>query len=253
MLPPHTEDYLIDKKIKIFQPVDGYRAAIDAVLLSAMVTLPKNDGKILDVGSGTGAVSLCLAHRCQHQDMTVIGLELQPDLVELSNNSATQNNFDFLHFYHTDISKKPDPAICPPCSFDVVVSNPPYSDHDMPSPNPSKSAAHNHSSLNLTAWLKFCIKATKPSGYIHLINRTEALTEICTAVAGICGGLKILPIYSKTGQNSKRIIVSMQKDSKAPLQILPPLTIHKPDGSYTEQAQEILRNGKSIAEVLTLP
>lgn len=58
----YTNDYLLDKKVKIFQPVNGYRASTDAVLLSSLAQI-KNGDSILDVGSGTGAVSLCLAHR----------------------------------------------------------------------------------------------------------------------------------------------------------------------------------------------
>ena len=59
MLPEHTSDYLLDKKVKIFQPVNGYRASTDAVLLAAFVSVSKY-GKILDVGSGTGMRALCL-------------------------------------------------------------------------------------------------------------------------------------------------------------------------------------------------
>ena len=250
MLPPHTEDYLLDKKVKIYQPVAGYRASTDAVLLSAMVDSAQTDKKILDVGSGTGAVSLCLAERMKQQNMHISGLELQSDLAELSNYSASQNGFDFLHYYQADIREKPDPDTCLPCSFDMVVTNPPYSDHDMPSPNPSKSTAHNLQTFNLTKWIAFCLKMAKPFGKLYMINRTEALTEICTAVAGKCGAITVLPIFSKPNQVAKRIIVSMQKDSKAPLQILPPLTIHKPDGTYTDVAQELLRGGKCIREVL---
>ena len=59
----YTQDYLLDKKVKIFQPVDGYRASTDAVLLSAMPAAIKAGDKILDIGSGTGAISLCLAEK----------------------------------------------------------------------------------------------------------------------------------------------------------------------------------------------
>lgn len=252
MLPPYTEDYLLDQKVKIFQPINGYRASADAVLLSAMVDISKNHCNILDVGSGTGAVSLCLAHRAQKKDISITGLELQPELAELSDYSAQQNGFAFLHYYKADIREKIDNNICKPCSFDVVVTNPPYSDHDMPSPNMSKSAAHNLQTFNLTHWLEFCIKMAKPFGTIYVINRAEALAEICCAVKGKCGALKILPIFSKQEQLAKRIIVSMQKDAKTPLCILPPLTIHKPDSSYTKEANDLLRKGKTIAQVLAL-
>ena len=249
MLPTYTEDYLLDQKVKIFQPTAGYRASADAVLLSSMVNVSRMQSKILDVGSGTGAVSLCLAYREQKNDILMAGLELQPELAALSNYSAEQNRFAFLRYYQADIREKIDQNICKPCSFDIVVTNPPYSDHDMPSPNISKSTAHNLQAFNLKQWLTFCIKMAKPFGTIYMINRTEALDEICYTAENKCGAIKILPVFSKQGQPAKRIIVSMQKDSKAPLCILPPLTIHKPDGSYTDEAQKILRQGKTVAEI----
>ena len=67
-----TNDYLLDKKIKIFQPVNGYRASSDAVLLSSVVTEVRQNDCILDVGSGTGGISLCLAHRFEQNQ--IVGL-----------------------------------------------------------------------------------------------------------------------------------------------------------------------------------
>ena len=34
---PYTNDYLLDKQVKIFQPIDGYRASTDAVFLSSLL------------------------------------------------------------------------------------------------------------------------------------------------------------------------------------------------------------------------
>ena len=102
----YTADYLLNKKVKIFQPTDGYRAAIDAVFLSSVIDSAKVKigAKILDVGSGTGAVSLCLAYRLKEKQPQITGLEIQKDLVELSNKSATENGFaEFLHYEHCDV------------------------------------------------------------------------------------------------------------------------------------------------------
>ena len=55
-----TEDMLLDGRVKLAQPVDGLRTAIDAVLLAASVPV-KAGQHVLDLGCGAGAVSLCLA------------------------------------------------------------------------------------------------------------------------------------------------------------------------------------------------
>ena len=193
-----TEDYLLDKQVKIFQPIGGYRASSDAVLLSAMVNKVKKGAKILDVGSGTGAISLCLAQRLQNLGVSIEGLELQPDLVELASASASANGFDFLHFHQADIRQKFTIDNVAHGSFDVVVSNPPYSEKDMPSPNASKAAAHNHSGFDLEQWLIFCLKMLKSYGHIYLVHRAEALPQICSILQNKTGAITVLPLYSKT-------------------------------------------------------
>ncbi len=249
MLPPYTSDYLLDKKVKIFQPVDGYRASTDAVLLAAFAASLKN-GKILDVGSGTGAVSLCLAKRFENSNVDILGLELQPELAELSAFSAQQNNFKHLHYQNADIRLGTKENNLVPCSFDAVVTNPPYSEHDLPSPNKSKAAAHNHSGFDLCHWLEFCLKMAKPFGKIYIVNRAEALPQICNILHSKAGNLQILPIYSKKRQAAKRVLVAAQKDSKAPCRILPPFITHLENGSYSEAAQKILRSGLGFEDII---
>lgn len=243
-----STDYLLDKKIKIFQPLDGYRASTDAVLLAGMVAEAKNV-KILDVGSGTGAVSLCLAQRFKDFNTKIIGLEIQKDLAQLSEMSAKENNFGFLSYFNRNIKDKQTALEFEPCSFDIVITNPPYSDHDMPSPNLSKAAAHNLNEMNLENWLKFCLKMTKPFGKIFMVNRVEALPQICSVLNGKAGNITILPIYSKKGQPAKRIIISAQKDSKAPCVVSKPFYVHAENGEYTPEAQKILREGKSFKDI----
>ena len=235
----YTEDYLLNKRVKIFQPTDGYRAAIDAVFLAAMVDAKKiKEGmKIIDVGSGTGAVSLCLAERLKEKKIEITGLEIQEELVELSNLSATSNGFDFLHYELCDIREKNNDKAG---LFDFVVTNPPYSDHDMPSPNESKKQAHNMESFDLSKWVSACLKMLKPKGFIALINRTEALNEILRAMHNRAGNIQILPLYSKEGQTAKRILILAQKGSRAPTKILPPLYTHDNEGNYSKEAEKIL-------------
>lgn len=237
-----TNDYLLNKKVRILQPVDGYRASSDAVLLASLIENIKLSDTILDVGSGTGAVSLCLAYRFPENHIT--GLEIQPQLADFAKQSADINNFANLVYYQADIRQKKLPVS--PCFFSHVITNPPYSEHDRPSPNLSKALAHNHTDFTLNEWLKFCLKMLKPFGKIYLINRVEAIDEILNTFSKRAGGIKIIPVYSKPGQQAKRILISAQKDSKAPTVICPPFYMYNSDGTYTRAADEILRKGKSL-------
>lgn len=241
----YSEDYLLDKRVRIFQPLNGYRASTDAVLLSSLIACVKKGDNILDVGSGTGAVSLCLAHRFADKEISLTGLEIQPVLAELSNQSAAANNFDgFLKYLNCDIKDKL-PEI-ENCSFSHVITNPPYAENDMPSPNGSKALAHNHHNFSLAQWIKFCIKMLRPQGYFYIINRAEAVDEILNVIHGKLGNIKIIPLYSKSGQNAKRVMIAARKDNHAATVITPGIIIHKENGEYTPAAHKILRLGESL-------
>lgn len=243
----YSEDYLLDRKVKIFQPLNGYRASTDAVILSSVITQIKNNDTILDVGSGTGAVALCLAERFKTHPPQITGLEYQSELAELSNLSAKANGFEnFLKFLKADITDKKS---CPvPCSFSHVITNPPYTEHDLPSPNQGKAFAHNGKDFSLAGWIGFCLKMLRPQGYFYMINRAEAITAILTCLHGKTGEINVIPLYSKPGQTAKRIIITARKDSKAPAVIRSGLIVHEQNGDYTETSRRILREGLSFAE-----
>ena len=244
----YTEDYLFNLKVKIFQPVSGYRASTDAVMLSAMPDKVKSGDRILDVGSGTGAISLCLAHRLQQQNVRIYGFELQCDLAELSTLSAKENGFDdFLTYHNVDVRTKVIPEKAN--SFQHVITNPPYSEADMQSPNESKSLAHNFVDFNLDNWIQFCLKMLVPQGRLYMVNRAEALPQILVSLYGKAGEINIIPLCSKQNQNAKRVLVSARKGSRAPAVIRPSLTVHQDDGTYTYEAEQILRWGKCLAEL----
>ena len=236
------ENYLLDKKVRIYQPDKGYHASSDAVWLSAAVETIKKGDNILDVGSGTGAVSLCLAERFKNYSISITGLEIQELLATSSNHSAQENGFDFISFINTDIFK----SKLKPCSFAHVISNPPYSLNDMPSPNESKAFAHNFQTCNLQNWIDFCVRMLKPQGCFYMINRTEALDDILFFIHGRLGGIEVFPLHSKKELPAKRIIVRAKKDSKKPLVIHPGIVVHNSDGIYTSKAEQVLRKGSSI-------
>lgn len=244
----YTHDYLLDKRVKIFQPLNGYRASTDAVILSSMISKIKKGESILDVGSGTGAISLCLASRFAEQQPQIMGLELQPQLAELSNLSAQANNFaSFLQYINCNIKNKPREI--KNCSFNHVITNPPYSESDMPSPNISKALAHNHNNFSLKAWIDFCIKMIAPLGHFYIINRAEALDEILASIHGKLGHIEVIPLFSKAGQKAKRVVVRAQKDKHTPTTIHSGLIIHEANGEYTQTSHRILRLGQSYDEL----
>ena len=102
---------------------------VENALQIALEKLQKNPPhfRILDLGTGTGAIALALASElssiCQKQQISleIIGVDLMPDVVELAQSNAERNklNVQFLQSrWFENITGQ----------FDLIVSNPPYID-----------------------------------------------------------------------------------------------------------------------------
>ena len=102
---------------------------VEKALQIALEKLQENPPhfRILDLGTGTGAIALALASElssiCQKQQISleIIGVDLMPDVVALAQSNAERNklNVQFLqsHWFENITGK-----------FDLIVSNPPYID-----------------------------------------------------------------------------------------------------------------------------
>ncbi len=242
------ENHLLDKRVKIYQSDDTYKASIDAVFLAASIKDAKAGQKLLDVGLGTGAVALCVAHR--NPELEILGVEVQKELASLSQKSIEANNFsdrfDIVNADIADFEKKH-----PHGSFDYVVSNPPYYSDFSSSPNISRAKAHNMQSTPLSAWVNICLKMLKPKGYISIIIPPDKLDEIM-ALYNLkkVGDIKIYPLFSKPDNiDAKRLIVKARKSDKSPCKIYKGMIIHKEDGSYSVEADKILREAGAIEEL----
>ena len=116
-----TKDKLLGGRVLLLQPKRGYRAALDSVLLASAI--PAVDGdSVMDLGSGVGSASLCLAYRvkgCQ-----IEGIEVQRPLVSLGTQNISLNGFEErIKFVLGDVSEV---GKVWERRFDHVMINPPY-------------------------------------------------------------------------------------------------------------------------------
>ena len=115
-----TEDAFLDGRVRLLQPIAGYRAATDPVFLAA--ACPARAGeRVLDLGSGAGAAAFCLAARVP--GVRVEGLERQPAYAALSERNAARNGVDW-RVWRGDVAAPP--AELRQISFDHVITNPPF-------------------------------------------------------------------------------------------------------------------------------
>lgn len=240
-----TEDALLGGRVRLRQPAEGYRAAIDPVFLAAAV--PAHDGQtVLDAGVGVGAAALCVASRVP--GCRVVGIEVQPALATLARENVALNGLQGRIDVLTGSLAAPPPRLAPG-SYHHVMTNPPFlgADQAMPPPHAGKAVAHVEGEVDLAQWMRFCLNMLRPKGTLTVVHRADRLDELLSALRGKAGEVAIFPLWPKAGRAAKRIILRARKGVAAPLEILPGMVLHEEDGNYTAAAKAVLWDGAGLS------
>lgn len=241
-------DFLLGGRVRLAQPDGGYRAAIDPVLLAAYTAAAAGE-RVLDLGTGTGAAALCLAARVS--GVTVVGLEKRADAAGFARRNVALNGLDgAVAVLEGDLLAPPGSLA--PGSFDRVMMNPPYLRADAASlpPDGWKAAANVEGEAKLADWLRCAARMLKPRAMLTMVHRADRLDEILGALAaapfGGFGAFVLVPLWPKPGVEAKRVLVAARRGGKGPLRLTAGLTLHRPDGSYTDEAERVLRQAAAL-------
>ncbi len=239
-----TLDGLLDRRLSLRQPRQGYRAGDDAILLASAVRARPGQ-TVLDAGAGVGAVSLCLAWRCP--ELHIRGLELQPELVALGRDNIAANGMEErVSIQQGDIRQAP--AEIGQTVFDHTVCNPPFHVAGRAStpPDASKAIAHGEGETPLEDWLAFCLRRTVSGGSITIIHRSERLGALLAGLRQGAGDIVVFPLWARRDKPAKRVIVQARVGGRGPDIMHPGLCLLDAHGNDTEQAHSVLREGAAL-------
>lgn len=157
----------------------GMKVGTDSVLLGAWASLPTGPVRILDLGAGSGLLSLMAAQRCPQARITAV--EIDPEACADARANADASPFgprievvcaDAMVFQPT---RQPDAIIC----------NPPYFDSALVSPDARRAAARHGKSFDAVGALRFAsahldadgtlAMVTPADGWQHLVFEAEML------------------------------------------------------------------------------
>ena len=201
-----------------------YNPTSDAVWLAAFA--PMGVKTVLDVGIGTGAVSLCLLTHIP--DAQITGIDISADMLEACQKNIDLNNKQ-IKLLNEDITKWSTPE-----NYDLVITNPPYFQ--------GTPALHNaHHNIEIYQWTKKCLARVKPNGYFCIIVDAQLVDRVIAVLYDKhMGDVQIFPLFSKKN-TAERIMLRAKKCVRTGA------TYHK---GLSMNNNSILRSGLTVDALL---
>lgn len=232
---------LFEGELSCDQHRDGYRFSIDAVLLAHFISVKKNE-RILDLGTGSGVISLILLYRYAHIISECSGVELQKSLVDLATNNIKNNNFDHMNkIFHCDV--KCLQKHCAPGAYDKIICNPPFYPENSGRVNTKDEAsiARHQTATGIDDFLAGAAYAVKNRGSVYFIYPAEYLADFLVKAAHyklVSKNLRFVYSYHNSSNGAKLVLIKCIKNGGNGLFVSDPLYIYTgKNGSYTSEIE----------------
>jgi tRNA1(Val) A37 N6-methylase TrmN6 len=191
------------------------------VLLSWYCVPPKKTKRILELGSGCGAISIFLA---KNHGLNVTGIEVDRELYELSlRNSELNKTSDLTAFLNTSVSALKESLSC--CSYDMIVSNPPHYLHSgIASPDDRRNLARRASVDLMNEFVETTGFLLKNRGAFFFLLHPRDLTRWIRAFEDAKLAVHRLRFaYGKTDRQAQLVLIGGRKSSSSEIVVEPPI------------------------------
>lgn len=237
-------DFLNEEGLKIIQNKNEFCFGIDSVLLSHFAEDISPGSEVVDLGTGTGIISILLAS--QEKIKKISAIEIQPQMCEMASRSVAlnqlQNKIEIMNENIKELDKKLKKNY-----FDAIVTNPPYKklNAGIRNKKESKLISRHEILCNLEDIIKISSKLLKDKGAVYMVHRPERLVDIMTIFRKYKIEPKILKfIYPKKNREPNLLLIKAVKNAGEFLKIEKPLIVYNEDGTYTDEILKIYHKSR---------
>ncbi len=218
--PSYTKDKV--GELTVVQPVKGYRFSIDSLLLAEFAA-PKAYDKILDLGCGSGIISLLIAKR--FPEVKLVGVEIQEELALLAEENVKINHLEEqIEIIKGDLKEIKNYVQAG--QFDYVVSNPPFRpiQSGRVCPDKGEAVARHEIAADLEAFMDAARYALHPGGRLAIVYPAEMTARL---IKSMC--VKRLEpkrmefVHPSQDKNARMVLAEGCKDAGTEVKILPPI------------------------------
>ena len=225
------------KEFSIIQEVSSMKVGTDSVILGAW-TPAYEPQRILDIGAGTGILSLMMAQT--FPTASIHSIEIDPETAEECKQNITLSPWkERISVFQMDIRNFSPSSTN---NYDLILSNPPFFSENTYSPNRKRSLARANDFLPFAQLLSCVSRLLSPQGtFSVVIPYKEEASFLQEALHFSLYPYKKLYLKGTYSSPIKRSFLLLSRQQVT--QILTKLLIvEKERHQYTEEYQELTKN-----------
>lgn len=232
--------------LKIIQNIEKFCFGVDAVLLSYFADV-KTNSTVLDIGTGTGIIPILLSGKTRAK--SIVGLEIQESMAEMATRSVILNNLqDRVKIIHGDIKRYNE--YFGKSTFDVVISNPPYTNKGcgIVNPHDSKAISRHEIFCTLEDIVSSAASLLVPGGQLAMVHRPERLVDILCSMRN--NGIEpkyFRFVHPKPYKKPNMVLLKGNRGGNPELKVLDPLYVYNSDGTYSDEINKIY--GREVKQI----
>lgn len=194
--------YFSFKQFTVYHDRCAMKVGIDGVLLGAWANI-ENSKRILDIGTGTGLISLMLAQR---SNALIDAIDIDSDAISQANENINKSPWsNRIQVYESSLQEFA--KTCNP-HYDLIVSNPPYFINSTKTPTENRTLARHTDTLTHEELIENSRLLISPEGRICIILPVSEGLQ-CVEYAEKAGLYchKLIWVYPKPNSNPKRLLL----------------------------------------------
>jgi len=162
------------KKFLVNQDKCAMKVGTDGVLLGAWCSVPLKEGRVLDIGTGTGLLALMVAQRTPKAQIDAIEID-EASFQQAQKNILASEWRKRINVVHISFQ---DYAVTTDNSYDHIVCNPPFFSNSKKAAFRERNLARHDDPLNSSALMKYSQKLMSDRGILSIIIPYERMDEM---------------------------------------------------------------------------
>lgn len=220
------------KQFEIDDSLSAMKIGTDGVLLGAWASV-EDCRQVLDVGTGTGLVALMVAQRCAEAHITAIDIDARA-AEEAQYNVDKSAWYSRIAVLHADVREF---AIDE--KFDHIISNPPYFNDALRSPDVQRNTARHTDTLGYEELISAAERMLVKGGRLSVVLPTDGAMHFRREAFERLWLARQTDVVTREGEEPKRTLMEFVLGDEPLMPRCDTITIHRRDGSYSPEYRDL--------------